>query len=436
VIRRAQPTLDQRRAVDDLLRHDIERWLLRRGAPHFIEGYRASTNVWTRAFPALILLWTIGLMIEVRLVDDIGGLALIAALIVVVSLWVASNVVRRRKAFALPKTISKVEVAFFVVTPGVLSFALDRQVDRAFTSIASGAVLVLVVYLVTSYGIVPLTLYVLRNLRDQTRLIAKLSSRAIPLLLLITMSVFLTGETWQMSNRLAGVSQAATLGLFVVVGGVFLLSRVPAEVAAVEHFHEWAEVHEAIQETAAEPVRLPDRGDPLEPPRSRGQRTNLVVMALAAQAVQITLVAFAVYSFFVLLGTLAIHPDTAEQFIGEPPNVYLSISLGRSTFALSEELLRVAGFLAAFSGLAFTVYLVTDSTYRDEFTSDVGKELRDVMAVRLAYLHHLHHPAEPRGSGAPKGQESHEGPWQSRLRQRQLRGIKRYGSSWGNSRDD
>jgi hypothetical protein len=49
-------------------------------------------------------------------------------------------------------------------------------------------------------------------------------------------------------------------------------------------------------------------------------------------------------------------------------------------------LLRVAAFLAAFSGLAFTVYLVTDQTYREEFRIDVADELRQIFAVRLAYL--------------------------------------------------
>jgi hypothetical protein len=253
-----------------------------------------------------------------------------------------------------------------------------------------GALLLLILYVVTSYGLVTLTFYVLRNFGEQAKLIGKLSSRAIPLLLLITVTIFITGETWQMSARLVGASQFATIALFVVAGGLFLLTRVPAEVSSVEHFHHWSEVAAAVKDTPAERVSLPLIGDPEEPKRSRGQRTNLVVMALAAQAIQITLVAAAVYGFFVLLGIVAVHPETAALWIGKPPRILASVSVGASTFAITEELLRVAGFLSAFAGLAFTVYLVTDSTYRDEFASDVSNELRDVLAVRLAYLHHLH----------------------------------------------
>jgi len=48
------------------------------------------------------------------------------------------------------------------------------------------------------------------------------------------------------------------------------------------------------------------------------------------------------------------------------------------------ELLRVAGFLATFAGLSFTVYLVTDPTYRNEFRTDVASELREAFGVRAA----------------------------------------------------
>ena len=112
----------------------------------------------------------------------------------------------------------------------------------------------------------------------------------------------------------------------------------------------------------------------------------MLVLALTTQAVQITVVSSVVWAFFVLLGLVAVHPDTVTAWIGTEPDVLFEFSLGASTFALTEQLLRVAAFLAAFSGLAFTVYLVTDQTYREEFRIDVADELRQIFAVRLAYL--------------------------------------------------
>ena len=52
----------------------------------------------------------------------------------------------------------------------------------------------------------------------------------------------------------------------------------------------------------------------------------------------------------------------------------------------SQELLQVSIFLAAFSGLYFTVYAVTDSTYRDQFFHEITDELERAVGVRTAYL--------------------------------------------------
>ena len=54
---------------------------------------------------------------------------------------------------------------------------------------------------------------------------------------------------------------------------------------------------------------------------------------------------------------------------------------------ITEPLLRVAGFLGAFTGMYFTVVLSTDATYRDEFAEDVAPQIRQALAVRLAYRH-------------------------------------------------
>lgn len=374
---------------DDAVRDEIERWLLRRGAPHFIDGYRATTSVWTRAFPVLGVLWVIGMVTEVGLVDDVGALALAGGIGAVIGGWMLSNRIRKRRPFALPDTIGPHELAFFALSPALLSLALERYLVRALTSFGIGLAILGVVYVVTSYGLVSITRYVVARLGDQIALLGQLSSRAIPLLLLITVTIFITGETWQMSARLVGASQVATLALFVLSGGLFLLTRVPGEVRRIEQFDDWADVRRELAGTPADAVALPADGDPPEPPMNRGQRINLVVMALTTQAVQITLVALAVGAFFVLLGLVAVHPDTATTWIGREPQIIASATWGESRFALTEELLRVAGFLAAFSGLAFTVYLVTDSTYRAEFASDVSAELRQVLAVRMAYLRHL-----------------------------------------------
>ncbi len=371
-------------------REAIERWFVRRGVPHFIDDYRATTNVWTRAFPALVVLFVVGIAAELGLESEFG--AGLSALLVaggvagVLALLVGVNRVRGRRPFERPEHVGPVELVLFVGVPVAVAIVVERSATGAIGTIAVGLAALGVVYVATSYGVVSISRFVLGRLGIQLRLLGSITTRAVPLLLLITVAVFLTSETWQMMSRLAGVSFVATLLVFVVAGGGFLLTRAPGDIAAIEQFEDWPSVRPFLAETPADSVALPEHGDPTEPPLNRGQRTNMLVLALTTQAVQITVVASTVWAFFVLLGLVAVNPDTATAWIGVEPNVLFEFSLGESTFALTEQLLRVAAFLAAFSGLAFTVYLVTDPTYREEFRIDVADDLRQIFAVRLVYL--------------------------------------------------
>jgi hypothetical protein len=370
-------------------RESIERWFVRRGVPHFIDDYRATTNVWTRAFPTLVVLFVAGIATELGLESEFGAglsaLLVAGAIVAALALLVAVNRVLGRGLFERPEHIGPAELVLFVGVPLAIAIIVERSVTGALGTIAYGLAALAVVYVATSYGVVSISRFVLGRLGDQLRLLGSITSRAVPLLLLITVAVFLTSETWQMMSRLAGVSFVATLLVFVVAGGGFLLARAPGDIAAIEQFDDWPSVRPFLADTPAANVVLPDSGDPAEPPLNRGQRTNMLVLALTTQAVQISVVASVVWAFFVLLGLVAVHPDTVTLWIGAEPDVLFEFSLGASTFALTEQLLRVAAFLAAFSGLAFTVYLVTDQTYREEFRIDVADELRQIFAVRIAY---------------------------------------------------
>ncbi|HWM23038.1 MAG TPA: hypothetical protein VNO51_25330 [Ilumatobacteraceae bacterium] len=382
-------------------REAIERWFVRRGVPHFIADYQATTNVWTRAFPALVVLFVVGIAAELGLESEFGAgvsaLLVAGAIIGVLALLVGVNHVLGRGLFERPDHVGPVELILFVGVPVAVAIVVERSVTGALGTIAFGLAALVVVYVATSYGVVSISRFVLGRLGVQLRLLGSITSRAVPLLLLITVAVFLTSETWQMMSRLAGVSFVATLLVFVIAGGGFLLTRAPGDIAAIEQFDDWPSVRPFLTETPADAVVLPEHGDPSEPPLNRGQRTNMLVLALTTQAVQITVVSSVVWAFFVLLGLVAVHPDTVTAWVGSEPDVLFEFSLGASTFALTEQLLRVAAFLAAFSGLAFTVYLVTDQTYREEFRIDVADELRQIFAVRLAYIV-LDADAEPEGA--------------------------------------
>src|SRR4051794_24998958 len=102
------------------------------------------------------------------------------------------------------------------------------------------------------------------------------------------------------------------------------------------------------------------------------------------EAVQIMLVAVTVGGFLVVFGVLAIDCPIVESWTGDVAHDLWAPTLaGR---LMSEELLRVAGFLAAFTALYFAVYLVTDPTCRAQLRDEVVADVRGALAAKACYL--------------------------------------------------
>jgi len=72
--------------------------------------------------------------------------------------------------------------------------------------------------------------------------------------------------------------------------------------------------------------------------------------------------------------------------MGIPGSNVVTFSLGGEDFQVTQELLKVAGGLAAFSGFYFAVAMVTDSTYREEFLAELTDEMGASFRARVDYL--------------------------------------------------
>jgi fructose-bisphosphate aldolase class I len=82
-----------------------------------------------------------------------------------------------------------------------------------------------------------------------------------------------------------------------------------------------------------------------------------------------------------------IRPDTVAAWTGSEPTLWWRpFTVFGQELQLSSELVQVSAFLAGFAGLYFSVYAVTDATFRAEFYDDVTAEVREALAVRAAYL--------------------------------------------------
>jgi len=341
-----------------------ERRFRRAGLPLLIEDYTASQDIFTRAVPLLSFVFLFELAGAVNLDWPWwqNALAVLAGVLFVLACLVVLNRLRGRPPLARPRDVGPAELAAFVLVPALLPLLFNFQpVSAAFTALGNLAVLGLV-YLVVGYGVVSILRWALRHLLGQLAASLALLTRALPLLLIFSLITFLTVEMWEVFGLMSRQALAAVGVLFVMLGSLFVVARLPREVRSLE------------------------RSAGAGPPLDARQRFNVGLVMFISQGLQVLVVSLAVALFFVLFGVVAVQPEVRDGWIGEPANVLVSVGALGERLQLSEELLRVAGGIAAFSGLYYAIAVLTDATYREEFLAELTDELGDTFRARRDYL--------------------------------------------------
>ena len=367
-----------------------ERWFLHRGIPHFIEDYSAGEDVFTRALPVLGLVFVVELLGAVNLDWTwwANALAILRALALVAAGWALVNRLRGAPTWRLPTRVGPVELGTFVVLPALLPLVFGGQVPSAASTAAGNLLLLGAVYLVTSYGLIPMIRWALGQTVRELAAVVGLLGRALPLLLLFSVTLFITTEVWQVAATLDGPLLAITIAVFVVVGTAFLFSRLPGELRGLtgEPLGPW--VGECCAGTPLEPAVPALDPEFVPPPLSRRQQGNVLLVLLFSQAVQVVLVSLVLGLFFLVLGMLTIRPEVEAAWLGDlgHSSELLSFRLADHDLVLSRALLNVAIFVAGFAGFYFTIYALIDPTYREQFFDGIVGEVRQAMGVRAAYL--------------------------------------------------
>jgi hypothetical protein len=370
----------------------IERWFVRRGVPHFIDGYNAREDIFTRASAALGIWFLVAMSgfspfntARENLLNFVVGLSVLAALLV------ANNWRRGRTLLSRPAQIGAPSLTVFVILPALIPLIGGFQVVDALIVVAVQLVALAVIYFATSYAVFPIVYWAFGSLFGPSvgtplGSIFGLFARALPLLLLITIVMFISAETWQVASGASGTGYAATMALFVAVGLVFQISRLPRELDELVERPAWERTVELVRATPVAGIALAMDGAPPAPPAlGRNQRWNLGLVLLVRQSLQVLLVALLIGLFFLALGQLFIEPEVIASWTGTSTERLVTYDVFVVSATFSRQLLLVAGFLAAFSGLYFAVYVSTDATYRQEFHHEVANEVRRALAVREVY---------------------------------------------------
>ena len=309
------------------------------------------------------------------------GVGIVAAAVAVV------NRIRGRRLFQRPDDIGVLELAMFVVVPPVLAAlaADDRTVAFGAWVAVNGAILV-VAYLVTSFGLVPMTRWAAGRMWREVGHLGDLLIKSLPLLVLFSAFLFLNAEIWRVAHDFDTTYFLVVVGGIVTLGSVFVGVFLAREVLVLGTFESWDEVCALCQQS---PLAMVDRasldGSPVPEPLRPLERANLALVMFVSLAIQIVLVVLGVWLLYLLFGLFTVRLPTITSWITEPVpgrDIWLETGAFGPTIAVTRQLVLVSAFIATFAGFQFTVSVLTDATYRREFADDLADEIRESLAVR------------------------------------------------------
>lgn len=336
----------------------------RAGLPLFIEDFSPTHDIYTRAAPLLVLVF-LAEMLGATSLDWLWWqnlLAAIGGLVALVAGFGLLNGFRGRPFRSLPTRFGVPELAVFVLLPALLPVVTQGQVKQFF-GVAGGNLLLLgAVYVVVGYGFIATVVWGMRQLARELANSVASFIRALPLLLVFSLVLFMTADMWQVFAGMPAAFIVFSVIAFTLLSTVFLLIRLPLEVDAIE--------------------RTAGSGPPLR----RIQRFNVSVSLVIRQWMQVLVVSAGVGLFFVAFGMLAISEHIYEQWGVDAGSWSYHLTLLDHPLVLSASLIKVAVGIANFTGLYYSIALLTDSTYRTEFLDTVSAELRDLFTARAEYL--------------------------------------------------
>jgi hypothetical protein len=336
----------------------------RAGLPLFIEDFSPTQDIFARATPVLVLVF-IAEMLTATSLDwtwwqNVG--AALLGLAVLGGGFGLLNLLRGRRFWSFPTRFGTPELGAFVLLPALLPLITETQVRQSIGVAISNLLLVGLVYVVVGYGLIGTVFWGIRRLG--TELANSLASlvRALPLLLVFSLVLFVNTEMWQVFAGMPVAFIVFSVIAFTLLSNLFLVLRLPRELDGIER----------------------DAGS--GPPLRRIQRLNLSVSLVVRQWLQVLVVSAGVGLFFIGFGMLGISRHIYQGWGIDPGSWSYEFTLLKHPVLISAALVKVAVGIANFTGLYYAISLMTDATYRTDFLDNVTAELRDLFADRTQYL--------------------------------------------------
>ena len=368
----------------------------------FIEDYSVTEDVLTRVFPFM------GLVVLIDLFSAFGdrwsgwaqAIAFVASSTIAAGGFALTNLVRGRSPWRLPDDVAAPEIALYVALPiaPVAIGASGNPLVAVMVNTAINLALLGAAFLVTRWGLVPMSIWALGRMLAEIGGVARLALKTLPLVLVFSAFIFLNAEMWQVAHDLTLVGFLGVVVLVVGLGGAFVGASTRRIGLDLENFASWDEVDALCGGTPVGDRGPVDgaRGSPDVRLGARG-RGNLTLRLFVALSMRILIVAALTTAFYLVFGLLTVRESTVLQWttVGElvtSRDWVVRVDVAGNTYVFTRQLVVVAAFIGLIAGLQFTVQLVTDSTYREEFTTEMTHDARCALAVRARYLAELDAP--------------------------------------------
>jgi hypothetical protein len=374
-----------------------EKWFVRQGVPHLIDDYRFSAHVLPRMLPFLgaVVVASIAWFVPFPVVSP----ALQTAAWGITVAAVAVILRARRRLWRLSPRAAALILIAYASAPLLIPLALVAIYERARAAqllgdpdgglptilgeavlalLAAFAVIFVVAWLATTFGIVPLGLRAAGHALSDMRQSLRLQGLALPTLLFVTLFLFFSSELWLLMNRLAWWRLWLVLLTFAAVTILATSSRLRREIDRVEQDLSPARLAAACASTplADHAPATVDAPAPL----TKRQVGNLLLVLATRQLVQAAVVGLGLFGFFVLLGLIIVDEETARAWtVGEPQHsVWVPF--------IPVALFRSATLLAGFGSMYFAITAMTEEGYRREFFDNVIEDVERTLTVRAVYL--------------------------------------------------
>ncbi|MEF2977686.1 hypothetical protein [Subtercola sp. YIM 133946] len=229
-------------------------------------------------------------------------------------------------------------------------------------------------------GVGSVAAWAARTSMGRLRSLGEMSTRALPLLMLVVFFSFFSPAIWAVTASMTILRLLGVVAVFAFLALLFMLPVTRSELTGVDDQIGVDERAELIAGT-----ELPDLleaalvpGSPL----TRAERVNLHTVLMLAQGAQVGIFAGLVAVFLVALGEVALAPTVLATWLGPQPS---QVELFGLATGVDTALVKTAVFLSCVSSLNFLVSATNNAAYKAAFYDPLFTEARVALAVRSAY---------------------------------------------------